>query len=311
MIKVVSLNPCIDWQYALPVFAPGGLNRVRHTRQDIAGKGINVAAALKNLGLSPMCTGVNFKENGHLLTDKLDALEIPHSFTEVDGAIRVNIKLYEESTGVMTELNQPGGLVPSHALENLRGKILNREGSAGTSDDILILSGSYPQGIPPCFYSEIISGWHGKVILDAEGEALQLAVSQPQKPPYAIKPNIYELESAFKVTLPNPKDISAFCQNLARQTGMKIICVSMGKNGAVIATEGESYYLPALDITPRGVHGAGDAMVAGLAYAMVHNLPIEEYLPTAMATAAATVVRDGTEMCSLDGFEAMRKKIPC
>ncbi|MCL2197330.1 MAG: hexose kinase [Defluviitaleaceae bacterium] len=297
-IVVVNLNPCVDWMYTVPSYVHGGLNRVRHTRRDIAGKGTNVTIALKNLGFSPVCTGFNFVDNGTILTGKLDELAVVHDFVDCEGAIRTNIKMYEESTGVMTELNQPGAFVAAAEQEKLLKKI-NALNTCG--DDILILSGSYPQGVPADFYARISGAWRGRVFLDTEGEAARICIRTA--PPFAIKPNLFELESTFGGTGVE------FVRDKILSHGVKIACVSKGAEGAFLVTDAGEYSAPAPDIPVRGVAGAGDSMVAGLVYALYHGLPEQEYLSAAMAAASASVILEGTEMCTREGFMAMLEKI--
>ncbi|MCL1844350.1 MAG: 1-phosphofructokinase family hexose kinase, partial [Defluviitaleaceae bacterium] len=291
-IITVNLNPCIDWQYSVQNFTHGGLNRVRRTREDIAGKGINVAIALKNLGASPLCTGFNFAENGGLLTSKLDACGISHDFIEVPGAIRTNIKMYEESTGEMTELNQPGAFVPEEFQEKLLCKLKNFDKNA-----ILVLSGSRPQGVPADFYAKICRDRSGTIFLDTEGEALRLAIETGKI--FAVKPNLFELEALGGKTF----------SKVSPQNLPKLVCISMGADGAVMVTQGGETFAPALDVEVRGVAGAGDAMVAGMVYALATGAPQEDFLRYAVAAAAASVALDGTQMCTREGFDKMRNKI--
>jgi len=301
MITVVCPNPCIDWQYEAPQFVYGGLNRVQHTRQDVGGKGINVCIALKNLGLDPVCTGFNFTENGDVLTKKLDNLDIRHDFVIAPGAVRTNIKLYDKHTGTMTELNQPGAAVPPEAVVQLQDKCAKTSGK-----NILVLSGSLPQNVSPDFYAGLIAHWPGHVFLDTDGEALRLALDIA--PPFAIKPNLFELESTFGVKLNSPQEIAKFCQKAI--PNVPIVCVSLGSEGAVLVAPTGWWFCPALNIEAKGVQGAGDAMVAGMIYALHNNLPEEQYLPAAMAAAAATISLDGTDMCTRAGFEKMLWQIP-
>ena len=302
-IVVVSLNPSIDWQYSVENFALGELNRVECVRQDVGGKGINVCVALKNLGLEPICTGINFSQNGDVLTNKLDMLGICHDFVNVDGAIRTNIKLYENSSGAMTELNQPGAFVPEDALDLLAKKICGHE-----EDSILVLSGSLPKGVPADYYSRLCENWAGKVILDADGDALSIAVDG-NSPPFAIKPNLSELENTFNINISAgisaPKDIAEFCRTRLISKGVSLVCVSMGDEGAVLVTKSGAWFCPALDVDVKAVQGAGDSMVAGILYAMHCDLPEEKYLTNAVAAAAASVILDGTDMCTREGFEMM------
>jgi len=224
--------------------------------------------------------------------EKFDLYGIPHDFETVDGAVRVNIKIFEESTGTMTELNQPGGFVPEICVQKLEDKVRELSNPNG----ILVLTGSLPVGVDETIYAKLTAIWSGKVFLDADGNTLCHALAGKVKP-YAVKPNLFELENAFGMKQPT-RDI----------LDVELACVSMGADGAILLTPDTSYFCPALDIEPRGIQGAGDAMVAGLILATVRNLPPQETLRYAVAAAAASVVREGTEMCTREGFEAMLKK---
>jgi len=311
MVIVVSLNPSVDWQYNVPNFLPGGMNRIKHTRQDIAGKGINVCVALKNLGIDPICTGFNFTENGDLLTDKLSNEQIQYDFVTAPGAIRLNIKLYEESTNKMTELNQPGAIVSEQSVKKLLDKIntYNEVRTWVKEENILVLTGSCPQGVNDEFYAQICNSWTGKVILDIEGEALRKAVESP-KPPYAIKPNLYELQNTFGLEKTSPEEIALFCRDLVNRTRLKLICVSLGADGAIMVSPSFACYCPAFDVEVKGVHGAGDSMVAGLVYGLLQTTSKSKLLSYAMSAAAATVIHDGTNMCTLKGFNEILNTEP-
>jgi len=287
----------------------GGLNRAKSGMRYASGKGINVCAALKNLGLDPVCVGFNFRENGNIITDALDEWGIRHDFIVADGAVRVNIKLYDNATGEMTELNQPGDFVPEEAVAELYATPSLRGAKRRSNPGILVLSGSLPTGVPVDIYKQLCTAWPGTVILDAEGEALRLALTA-EKPPFLIKPNLYELTTSFGVELPTKEDIAAFCKELARKYGVGMICVSMGAEGAMLVTGTDAYYVSPPEVKVRGVQGAGDAMVAGLVYGLANSLPAPELLRVATAAAAASVERDGTLMCTWEGFQKHLREVP-
>jgi len=293
-ITVVNLNPCLDWSWHIGDFTHGGTNRVQSARSDAAGKGINVCLALKNLGLAPVCLGFNFRENGEAITEKLDNAGIKHDFITAEGAVRVNIKLYD-NTGAMTEINQPGGHVPPNLVEVLYKKILARN----EKDGILVLSGSRPAGVEADFYARLCNAWQGKAVVDAFGENLRLAVEGPQ-PPFLIKPNQHELESTFDVKLPTREAISDFCRERFIKKGVSTVCVSLGAAGALLVNNEETQFTPAIPLEVKALQGAGDAMVAGFVYALKTG---DNMLRCAMAAAAATITREGTRMCDRAGFE--------
>ena len=308
MITIVSLNPCIDWQYNIPIFTYGGMNRVHCTYKSAASKGTNTAIVLKNLEQAPYCIGFNFIEGGEKVTGKLDSLNISHDFLTIDGAVRVNIKLFEEETGTMTELNQPGAFVPEVYVKMLEEKVVALSEKAG-KDGILVLSGSLPAGVPKDIYTKLTDLWRGKVFLDAEGDSLRLAI-ESKAPPYAIKPNLFELESTFDVKLQTPQDVADFCRKSIVDKGISIVCVSMGANGAVLVTPHAAYFCPAVKVAVRGLQGAGDSMVAGLIHGALTQATEPDLLRYAVAAATASVMREGTDLCSREDFSEMLKKTP-
>jgi len=302
MITIVNLNPCLDWQYTVPSFKLGGTNRVSFTREDVGGKGINTAIVLKNLGETPQLVGFNFTNGGEKVTAKLDAHKIPYSFETIDGAVRVNIKLYDQTNGKMTELNQQGSHVPPLYIKNLEQQISSINGN------FLVLSGNLISGLFSNFYAQLISLWNGKAFLDTSGEALKKAVDSP-KPPYAIKPNIAELEEAFNVKLKSRRDISNFCTNHIIAKGVSLVCVSMGAHGAMLVTNDGSYFCPAPKVEAKGVHGAGDSMLAGLIHGLNCGASGKRLLHYGIAAATASVKLDGTNLCTRDGFEKIFNEI--
>ncbi|MCL1842762.1 MAG: PfkB family carbohydrate kinase, partial [Defluviitaleaceae bacterium] len=186
--------------------------------------------------------------------------------------------------------------------------------------NILVVSGSRPQGVAADFYAKICKLHPGKIFLDTEGEALKIALETA--PPFAIKPNLFELESLFQKkdlsdikvkNFSSPEEIAEICRKKIIPYGVKIVCVSMGAEGAVLVagdSAENSFFLPALNLPVKGVAGAGDAMVAGMVYSMAYEITApERLLSSGMAAAAASVVLDGTEMCTADGFINFGKKL--
>lgn len=319
-ITTISLNPCIDWQYNIPALSHGGLNRVSIGSSYATSKAINVAVVLKNLGHHPTVMGINFAQGGQDITSRLDKRGIPHHFVTVPGRVRVNVKLWETNANIMTELNQPGTFVPETYVQELLAKIKAIPHKyAATS--ILVLSGSLPAGMPANIYQQILAIWPsqaqgGRVFLDAEGESLKLALAATN-PPYAIKPNIYELEATFGQKFATREDIVAFCQEHLFATGLQVVMVSMGSEGAMLITPRESFYQPAAqNITVKGLAGAGDSMVAGAIHALIshqnksrqNKTPVgsadhANMLKYATAAATGSVTKIGTSLCTMEDFE--------
>jgi len=105
MILTVTLNPCIDRTLNVSDFRVGGTTAVSGSRAEIGGKGLNVSRVLKNLGADTLCLGFSHEKGGSDLKAALDAVSIPCDLEEIPGELRVNIKIFDESSRTMSELN--------------------------------------------------------------------------------------------------------------------------------------------------------------------------------------------------------------
>ena len=296
-IVTVTLNPCVDKTIEIDSLNRGGLNRVKKTRTDYSGKGVNVSKALHALGCDTVCAGIVFSGGGGAFMKSLGDDGIANDFYLIDGELRTNTKLFEINERTMTEFNERGSFNAPEKLEEIIGKIVGICESAQSA----VLAGSIPDGMPPDIYKKIIERLPGvKIILDADGAVFDEALDAG---PYAIKPNLFELEAAAGKKLSTHGEIFAACEKIIGAGKAKIVLVSMGSDGAVICGGGEKYYAPSLDIAVRGLQGAGDSMVAGICYAISFGCSVRETLRCAAAAAAASIIREGTLLCLREDFD--------
>jgi len=79
---------------------------------------------------------------------------------------------------------------------------------------------------------------------------------------------------------------------------VRIVLISMGPQGAVIADNSSALYAPALKVSLKNSVGAGDSMLAGVISGLVSKKPLVELLKIAVATATASIVQEGTGLSS-------------
>lgn len=300
MIKTLTLNPCIDKTIVVNEFKYGELNRVINTRIDISGKGINVSIALKQLGEDTKCIGFNYADGGSLLEKFLEDNNIGYKFIKVEGTLRTNVKVFDKQTRIMTELNQRGHYVNRQSVDRLIELVMEQ----ADESDIMVFDGSVPEGVPKGIYRELIEMVKPrgiKTVLDAEGELLLEGIKAS---PYLIKPNLYEFENAFKVKVVNKNDIVKTARDII-SNGVKIVCVSLGKEGAIIVDENEAFFAHGSDLEVKGPQGAGDSMVAGICIAINKGLGLRDMLNYGVAAANASLIREGTQLCTKEDFDRM------
>ena len=307
MIVTVTLNPCRDRTQVIERFVHGGMNRVIESREDLSGKGVNVSIALAGLGAGSVCLGFSFERGAAELSDTVRRYGIRDDFVLCPGGIRLNMKVLERDTDVMTEINEKGGFVSREQFEALKQKVCEY----GRQADMFVFSGSAPQGVSADCYAELIGAARKgapnvKIILDAEGPLL---IDGLKAGPDIIKPNLFELETLFNKPMEGHEEIAAGCRDIISRYGVKMICVSLGDKGAIIAGAEEAYFAPALPLTVRGLQGAGDSMVAGISLSVIDGKPLSEILKYAVAAASASIERDGSLMCTKEGFDGIYPKI--
>lgn len=304
MITAVNLNPCIDKSIVVSGFQYGQLNRVMDSREEASGKAINVGIAVKRIGKEVECLGFNYKENGKILENTLNDYGITSEFVWVNGRLRTNTKILDSDTNILTELNEFGSKVTNEDINKLRTIIKEH----AEKSSLVVIGGSAPVGVSSSIYREILeelSEYPIKTILDAEKDFLLEGI---EAQPYLIKPNLFELETAFGKKCSSKEEVVLLAREII-ESGVEVVCVSLGEEGAVICNKKEAYYSQGLQLKIQGIQGAGDSMVAGICAAIEEGLPIQEMLRYGMAASAASLVLKGTQMCSLEGFCNYRKQI--
>ena len=294
MIATVTLNPAVDKSLAVPRFEIGKTNRGEVRRTDAGGKGINVAKAAKQLGAEVCALGFAAGSNGHFILEVLAAAGVTVDFVKVPGETRVNLKIYDSVYGTETELNEPGFQVFSEHLEQMKRKI--RTHAPGC--EVMVFSGSLPPGAPPETFAELITiakASGTKCILDTDGPALRWGL---EAKPLLIKPNRAEVEALLQERLSTGSELARAARKLLKR-GAEEVVISMGADGAVAATNQDLLSARPPSVTARSSVGAGDAMVAALAYGELKHLPFRESFRLAMAASAAAVTMEGSKMADL------------
>ncbi|WP_027964611.1 1-phosphofructokinase [Halalkalibacillus halophilus] len=301
----ITLNPAIDKTIYVPKLNLGSLNRLEQpAHSDPGGKGINVAKVLRQLKQPVYTTGLIAGENGEKLVKDLQQLGIDTSFYEVDGEVRTNLKIVDQSTCETTEINEPGFYVSKN----------NEQAFSDNVDQLLdhtsffALGGSTPSGMENTIYKKLITMANNKgvkCILDASGTALREGI---QAKPFAIKPNIHELEDLFETTFKSEQEIVQKCKELIHG-GIELVVVSLGSKGALFVSGEEAYQTKPFDIQVGSTVGAGDSMVGAMIYSLDHDFTLKEIAKWATAAGTITASKPGTNVCTIDEIKESVNKI--
>lgn len=277
MIITITCNPAID-----KTITSG--NEVIF---DVGGKGINVSKVLNNLNIKSLITGFVGKENKNVVTEDLDELELEHHFIEVDGRVRTNTKRIIDN--VTYEDNEDGPIISNKNIDDLFDYLKQFR------NEIIIISGSAPNSCESKLYKriiELLKKNDNYILLDASKDLLKYGIEA--KPDF-IKPNKEEVCKLFGIEYDEELIIEK-CKNL----GIKNICISLGKDGALFIFDNHVYKCKGLDIDVKTTTGAGDAMVAGFAYSYLNNFDDEKTIKMMMALSASACETLGTKPPEFD-----------
>ena len=307
-VATLTLNPAIDQSVAVPGFATGSVNRVLWEQSDPGGKGVNVASFLADLGsriaLSVAATGLLGRDNAGEFEHLFKSKGISDEFVRIPGKTRVNVKILDETHHSITDLNFPGPAVTRADLVKLERRI-----DALLADhDCFVLSGSAPAGVAVDYYAGLIRHLKAagkRVLLDSSGAPLRFGV---QAAPWAIKPNLAELEELVGKPLPDQNAVIAAARTLLAQ-GIGCVVVSQGQDGALFVTEQECLLAVPPEVAVKSTVGAGDALVAGFVAGTLRGLPLADCARLATACALGALTQLGPRLPATGIIESFMERI--
>lgn len=301
MITTICLNPALDRTVTVDALIPGQVNRIRQSRTDVGGKGVNVAVVCRRLGLDAQVIGCAGAEGYAKLRAKAKTEDIGCDFHTVEGAIRVNTKVFPLDDSGVTELNEPGPTLTAEDLDIFFDLAIEKT----RDSDYVVVTGSLPPGCPAHTYRELIRAINAPCILDVGGEALRLGV---EAKPFLIKPNHHELAATVGRELHTLEDIREAAQSFVDR-GVRHVVVSLGRDGAIYVGEEACFYAPEIPVEVKSTVGAGDALVGGLLYGLVKHGSMREAFRAGAAAGTASVMTEGTQLIIPDDFMRLLSQV--
>ena len=171
MIVTVTLNAAIDRTLTVPNFQRGQRHRASAGVTLAGGKGINVARALKPLGVPVVATGLVGGSTGVRIVEELTREAILNDFVHIDGESRTSTAVVDPTGGTYTEINEWGPVVSTEELEMLLEKLRYLTQDA----ELVVFAGSLPRDVDDGFYAEAVrelAKRHVSTVLDYRRRAV-------------------------------------------------------------------------------------------------------------------------------------------
>jgi 6-phosphofructokinase 2 len=305
-IITVTLNPCIDKTFWVERLVPEVKLSAKDVRLYPGGGGINVARAICRLGGDALALWSCGGSVGEVLARLLDLESVPHHPLCILDSVRENLIVTDASSGQQYRFGMPG---PELTLDEREAWLLHVR-KAASSTKYAVISGSPSHNAPIEWYGELIQEMKRKarVVVDARGEALVKAADIGV---YLVKPSLREIEELTGRQLPEDDQIGQAARSLIQRGAAEVILVSLGRGGALLATAELTGRFSAPTVPVRSTVGAGDSMVGGLIVALEQGLALADAARFGVAAAAASVMREGTELCHRDDTDRLFPQVRC
>ncbi|MGY2293122.1 1-phosphofructokinase [Pseudomonas sp. SDO528_S397] len=299
-ILSLTLNPALDLTVRLTRLEPGAVNRSEAMLTHAAGKGVNVAQVLADLGHHVTVGGFLGEDNPQAFEALIACRGFADAFMRVPGETRSNIKIAEQS-GQVTDINAPGPQVSEQAQQALLDQLTR----VAPGHDAVVVAGSLPRGVSPQWLGVLVHHLKSlglKVALDTSGDALRAGLDAG---PWLIKPNTQELADV----LGGPADDAARQAQAAAHLharGVEHVVISQGADGVNWFGPGTALHATPPQVVVASTVGAGDSLLAGMLHGLLKADSPETTLRRATAIAAMAVtqigfgIRDDAQLARLE-----------
>lgn len=306
-IVTLTLNPSVDGASEAEVVRPIHKIRTSDERYDPGGGGINVARVVQELGGPPVAIYLAGGATGGVLDDLLDAAAIPRRRVTIQDHTRISHAVYERSSGQEYRFVPAGPLVRESEWRAFLASLEDLD------CDYLVASGSLPRGIPDDLYATVAGlarRKNAKLVLDTSGSALRAGLARGV---HLVKPSLGELETLVDRKLRDPASQEVAARELVGSGAAELVAVTMGRDGALLATREGTLRLAAPDVVAKSAVGAGDSFVAAMTLALAQGRDPGDAFAHGMAAGAAAVLSAGTGLCRREDverlYDAMRSQM--
>lgn len=305
LLVTLTPNPSIDLLFSAPRLVWDDANRLPQPRRRAGGQGVNAIRALRTLGGDGVAIALLHGAAG----DELEALLVgegtPLVRVEGEGETRVFVAVRELETGQSLLLNPRGpasGPRTEAALLRALERALDRDRPRW-----LACCGSVPPGIATDLYARAAAMARAagtRFVADCDGELLRAAVAAGCD---LLVPNQQEAERLVGGTIAGLEDAAAAAVEL-RARGADVACITLGAEGAVLASGDGCWHAAAPAALEGSAVGAGDAFLAALLLALDRGEAAGEALRQAVAAGAAVLKSEGGDLLAVEEY---RRQFDC
>lgn len=311
-ILTITLNPAVDITTAAAEVVPGQKLRCDQPRVDPGGGGINVSRVIKELGGETTALVAVGGATGALMRTLIEAAGIDAVFLKASGTTRQSFAVHDRANGAQYRFVLPGpvqdAVFAEHALAAVGDLLAIRD------FPYVVASGSLLPGIPDDFYgklAEVARARGARMILDTSGRSLAGALGGGA---YLIRTNRIEACELAQTLNVDPDDPERLARSIVASGSAEAAILTLGADGALLVTKYGSARIRPPHVDVVSPVGAGDSFVGATCFALAEGWRIERACAYGVASAAAAMLTEATELAHRDDinrlFATIEHQIP-
>ena len=304
-ILTLTVNPALDIATATDIIEPSRKLRCEVPRYDPGGGGINVARAAHMLGGDALAVFPAGGASGQMIESLLCEEEVSHAAVPVPGITRESLAVVERQSGKQYRFLLPGPELCAHDQERLLDALAAQ---ITPRTRFVVASGSLPPGVPADFYNRVghlAQDRAARFALDSSGEALTGAGTGI----FLIKASLRELSQLRGTAAAGDVALEEAARAVIAEGRCEVLVVSLGADGALLATRDACRRFPAARVSAIGSVGAGDSMLAGMLVALARDWELAEAVRFGIAAGSAASLRPGTDLCRREDTERLYREL--
>lgn len=298
-IVTLTLNPAIDMSSDAENVRPTHKVRTSNEVMEPGGGGINVARVLSRLGADVTALFLGGGVTGRVLEELLDRAEVRHRMIAIADDTRLSLTVVERSTGKEYRFVPEGPDVTAAEAASAF------ETASVEECDYFVASGSLPRGIPEDLYVRLcaaVCARGARFVLDTSGAPLRASLKAGGL--FLVKPSRREFES-FAGRALSTEELVREAERLVCSGAAENVAITLGREGAILASGEGSEVLPAIPVDACSTVGAGDSFLAGMVYGFAGGRNSKDAFRVGLAAGAAAVLSCGSELCKADDLKRL------
>jgi 6-phosphofructokinase 2 len=302
-IVTLTINPTIDAFCRTDRVIPVRKVRTHGEHYVPGGGGLNASRMIRELGGATVAFYMAGGLTGQALEGMVERTGLAAVRIPMTGLTRVSHVVLEESTGQEYRFTPEGPEVDEaewrHCLEVL----------AVVDAPYVVASGSLAPGIPADFYAQVarlVKERGGRMVVDSSGPPLREALAEGV---HLIKPSRGELEKLLGRTAASVAEAEALALEVVASGRAEIVALTLGAEGAVLATRDGTIRLSSPKVETRSAVGAGDAFLGAMMYAMASGQTLPQAFALGVAAGAATAAASGTALATRAQIEGLLPEV--